>query len=308
MNEIISWSAQKTAENIREKTVSCVEVTQAHLQNMEAVNPGLNAVVESYVEQSLEQASRMDDQWQKSGLPPLYGVPITTKINVDQIGSCTSNGLPALNHSPADKDSPVIKNLKQDGAIIISRTNTPEFSIRWFTSNPIYGVTRNPWHPDITPGGSSGAAASAVASGIGCIAHGNDLGGSLRYPAYCCGVATIRPSLGRIASGNPCGPERPPITQLMSVQGPIARSIGDVRLGLQSMARKSAFDPLWNGAPNSGRPKKPPWKIAWFIDAFGDGVDHEVADATKKAVDALTDAGHELVEMPPPSALDAVNT
>lgn len=308
MNEIISWSACDTAEKIRTRDISCHEVITAHLAHVEVTNPSLNAIIEMDPQQSLDQAAELDKNWKAEGLPPLYGVPVTTKINVDQMGSSTSNGLPALNNNPATQDSPVIHNLKQDGAIIIGRTSTPEFSIRWFTSNPIYGVTNNPWHPDITPGGSSGAAAAAVASGMGSLAHGNDLGGSLRYPAYCCGVATIRPSLGRVAACNPSHPERPPFTQMMSVQGPLARSISDVRLGLNTLSKRSTLDPLWVNAPSSGRKRQSPYKIGWFIDVFDDGVDAEVADATHKAVAALKEAGHELIEMPAPNALDLAKT
>ncbi len=308
MNEITGWSAVETATKIRKREVSCTEVTDAHLKYVELANPVLNAIVESDLEQAMAIAAEHDKNWKPEGLPPLYGVPVTTKINIDQAGSATSNGLPALQDHLATEDSPVVTNLKSDGAIIIGRTSTPEFSMRWFTSNPIHGVTNNPWHPDITPGGSSGAAAAAVAVGMGCIAHGNDLGGSLRYPAYCCGVATIRPSLGRVATCNPSHPERPPFTQAMSVQGPIARNIADVRLGLNTMAKRSTADPLWVNAPNSGKARKAPWKIGWFMDAFGDGVDADVMAATAKAVTALKDAGHELIEMPPPRALDAVTT
>lgn len=310
MQDIISWTAVETAEKIRERAVSCTEVITAHLDHVEVSNPHLNAIVEVHAEEALAQAAEQDKNWQVEDLPPLYGVPVTTKINIDQAGSCTSNGLPALNKVPATADSPLVTNLKQDGAIIIGRTSTPEFSIRWFTSNPIYGVTHNPWHPDITPGGSSGGAAAAVASGMGCIAHGNDLGGSLRYPAYCCGVATLRPSMGRIATG--AAMERPPITQTMSVQGPIARTIADVRLGLNSMARRSAHDPLWTNATSgrdrkAGEKGKEKWKIGWCVDAFGDGVETEVNHATRKAVNALEATGHELIEMPAPYALEAVN-
>nr|CAA6830473.1 MAG: Unknown protein [uncultured Thiotrichaceae bacterium] len=305
MNEITAWSAVETAQKIREREVSCTEVTKAHLDFVELANPVLNAIVESDPKQALATAAEYDNNWKAEGLPPLYGVPVTTKINVDQAGSATSNGLPALTENIATEDSPVVANLKQDGAIIIGRTNTPEFSLRWFTSNPLHGLTHNPWHPDITPGGSSGGAAAAVAVGMGCIAHGNDLGGSLRYPATCCGVATIRPSMGRIATHNPSHPERPPFTHAMSVQGPIARTIADVRLGLNSMAKRSSLDPLWTNSQGNNEEKKRRWKIGWFIDAFDDGVDADVMAATASAVSALKEAGHKLIEMPPPRALDA---
>ncbi|MFT5113288.1 MAG: amidase [Parasphingorhabdus sp.] len=304
MSEIIGWSAISTAENIRQRRVSCREVIDAHLEQIGEVNPAINAVVENHSEQAIELAKQQDNNWKAEDLPLLYGVPVTTKINVDQSGSCNSNGLPALNINPASQDSPVVTNLRNAGANIIGRTSTPEFSIRWFTSNPIYGVSKNPWQPDLTPGGSSGAAAAAVVSGIGCIAHGNDLGGSLRYPAYCCGAATIRPSFGRVPARNPSGAERPAITQSMSVNGPIARSVADVRLGLDSMAARSSNDPLWVNATNSGRDRKRPWKIAWFVDAFEEGCDTDVAAAVHLSVAALKDAGHQVEEVTPPHAME----
>ena len=126
----------------------------------------------------------------------------------------------------APSDSPVVRNLKKAGAIVIGLTNTPEFSFRGFTDNPLHGLTLNPWDPDITCGGSSGGAGSAVAAGIGTIAHGNDIGGSLRWPAHCNGVATIKPTQGRIPAFNPSATaERPMLAHLMSAQGPLARSV-----------------------------------------------------------------------------------
>src|SRR5581483_1913957 len=157
----------------------------------------------------------------------------------------------------------VAANFRKAGAIVIGLTNTPEFSLRAFTDNPLHGQTYNPWDPAITCGGSSGGAAASIAAGIGCIAHGNDIGGSLRWPAACCGVATIKPTLGRVPAFNESATaERPPMAQLMSVQGPIARQVADVRLGLRALAQRDPRDPWWVPAPLEGPPPARPVKVA----------------------------------------------
>lgn len=306
---IWQWSAVETAQRIRRREVSCVEVTRAHLARLDEVNPGLNAVVVALHEQALAQARELDARRHEfDTLPALYGVPVTIKINVDQAGQANSDGVPAYRDQIASEDAPVVANLRHDGAVILGQTNTPEFSIRWFTSNPLHGASLNPWNAELTPGGSSGAAAAAVAAGIGCIAHGNDMGGSLRHPVYCCGVTTIRPSFGRIANGNPSAAGgRPPVSQLLSVQGPIARSVADIRLGLDSMARRSAFDPDWTPARSSGRLRQGPLRVAFQLDPFGDGVAPGVELAMRQAREALLAGGHQVEEITLPDAVEAAN-
>ena len=301
--DICYWSAIETAKWLREREVSVLEVTDAHLARLDALNPALNAVVQS-MNGAREQAKAMDAQGPQLG-QPLWGVPITIKINIDQAGTANSNGLSAFADNISTEDSPVVRNLSRAGALTIGRTNTPEFSMRWFSSNALHGVTQNPWGHNKTPGGSSGGAAAAVASGIGCLAHGNDLGGSLRYPAFCCGVASIRPSMGRVPAFTPSAPkERPSITQSMSVQGPIARSVADVRFGLQIMAQRDARDPLWRNTPNSGRSHNKPWTIGVATNPYGGNVDPAIEDAMAKAVDAARAAGAKVVEITPPMAIE----
>ena len=163
----------------------------------------------------------------------------------------------------APSDAPVVRNLKKAGAIVLGLTNTPEFSFRGFTDNPLHGLTLNPWDPDITCGGSSGGAGSAVAAGIGTIAHGNDIGGSLRWPAHCNGVVTIKPTQGRIPAFNEsAAAERPMLAHLMSAQGPLARSVGDVRPALEVMSQRDPRDPWWVPAPLAGPKPKGPIKVA----------------------------------------------
>jgi amidase len=236
----------------------------AAIERMQASNPAINAVTLDLSEQALADAARADDArsaGERCG--PLHGVPITIKENADQEGLPNPNGVAAFKDLIAPGDASVVVNLKKAGAIVIGRTNTPEFSLRYFTDNPLRGLTHNPWKEGITPGGSSGGAAASVAMGIGDIAHGNDLGGSLRYPAYACGVATIRPSLGRVPAYNPSSAEeRPPSFQLMSVQGPIARQVEDVRLALSVMAAGDPRDPWWVPAPLEGPDPSAPVGVA----------------------------------------------
>ena len=151
----------------------------------------------------------------------LAGVPVTVKVNIDQEGFATTNGLKLQRDTIAKSNSPVIDNLRKAGAVILGRTNCPAVSYRWFTTNLIHGDTKNPRDPVVTPGGSSGGAGAAVAAGIGHIAHGTDIAGSIRYPAYACGVHGLRPTVGRIAAFNAALPERPIGPQISAVSGPL---------------------------------------------------------------------------------------
>lgn len=299
-NEIWQWSAVETAAAIRSGRASAVEVTQAHIERFRAANPALNAVVVDLTDQALETAAAAD-RLQASGadLPTLHGVPVTIKINIDVEGQANSNGVVALKDNIAPGDAPVTANLKAAGAVILGLTNTPEFSMRAFTDNPLHGQTWNPWDKAITCGGSSGGAAAAVAAGIGCIAHGNDIGGSLRWPAFCNGVVTVRPSQGRIAAFNPSAPvERPPMAQLMSVQGPICRDVADTRLALEVMARRDARDPWWVPAPLVGPPVAKRVGRA-RIPADMD-TNPEVLAHIDRAAAWLADAGYEVEEIEVP--------
>jgi amidase len=220
---------------------------------------------------------------------------------VDIAGQSSPNGLPALKDMVADANSPVVDNLLKAGAIVIGRTNAPEFSLRWHTDNPLFGATLNPWKVDWTPGGSSGGASASLAAGVGCLAHGNDLGGSVRYPAYCTGLATIRPTQGRIPAFNPTAKEeRPPLMLLMSTQGPICRSVADTRLGLEAMAGSDARDPWWVPAPLSGPKPGGPAKVALVMNPPGTPVEPEVTDALERAERMLSQAGYQVDRVDPP--------
>ena len=299
---IWQWSALETAAAIRSGAISAVEVTGAHIERMRAVNPKLNAVVVDLSEEALKAAKAADQaRARRSELGLLHGVPITIKENVDYDGRPNPNGVPSQMNIIAPSDAPVVRNLKKAGAIVIGLTNTPEFSFRGFTDNPLHGLTLNPWNPDITCGGSSGGAGAAVAAGIGTIAHGNDIGGSLRWPAHCNGVATIKPTQGRIPAYNQsAAAERPMLAHLMSAQGPLARSVGDVRLGLEVMSQRDPRDPWWVPAPLTGPKPKAPIKVALARLPGDMDVDPSVRAALRQAADHLERSGYRVSEVEVP--------
>jgi amidase len=299
---IWQWSAVDTAALIRSRAVSSVEVTEAHIARMRAVNPNLNAVVVDLSDEALKAAKAADKALTKKGeLGLLHGVPITIKENVDYEGRPNPNGVPSQMNIIAPSDAPVVRNLKQAGAIVLGLTNTPEFSFRGFTDNPLHGLTLNPWDPQITCGGSSGGAGSAVAAGIGTIAHGNDIGGSLRWPAHCNGIATIKPTQGRIPAFNESATaERPLLAHLMSSQGPLARSIADVRLGLEVMSQRDPRDPWWVPAPLTGVRPKGPIKVALAKLPDDMDVDPSVPAALRQAADHLERSGYRVSEVEVP--------
>jgi amidase len=301
------WDATAVAAAIRTGKISSREATYAVLARLEAVNPKLNAVTVVLAEPALAAADRADAARKRGeALGLLHGVPVTIKENVDQEGQATANGVVAFKDVIAGSDSPQVASWKRAGAIVVGRTNTPAFSLRWHTDNDLRGRTFNPWHRDRTPGGSSGGAAAALAAGIAPLAHGNDLGGSVRYPAYCCGVAGIRPTLGRIAAYNATvTEERPAGMQLMSVQGPLARRVADVRLGLAAMSVRDARDPWWVPAPPEGPAVARPIRVALTIDPARQGVHAEVAGAVRAAGAALADAGYAVEEVEPPDVAGA---
>lgn len=300
-SELWRWTAIDLAQAIKHRAVSSREVVQANLDRIAAVNPAVNAVVDVLADEALAAADQADAAV-KSGAPTgiLHGVPVTVKVNVDQRGCATTNGVVAFRDVIAESDSPPVANLRKAGAVIIGRTNTPAFSHRWFTSNDLHGATRNPWDAKLTPGGSSGGAAVAVATGMGAIAHGNDFGGSIRYPAFACGVAGLRPTPGRVPAFNPSAKRDRPITaQMMSVQGPLARSVADVRVALAAMAAADPRDGNWVPAPLVGQAPKRPMKVAIAPDPSGDATP-EIRDAVRTAGRWLADAGYVVEEIAPP--------
>src|ERR1700735_777009 len=239
MEDLWRLSATDIAALIRSKKVSAKQAASAALARLDAVNPSINAVVDHRPDDVLAQAAAIDAAIARNeDIGALAGVPVTVKVNIDQQGFATTNGLKLQRDVIATTNNPVIDNLSKAGAVILGRTNCPAFSYRWFTTNLIHGDTRNPRDPGLTPGGSSGGAGAAVAAGIGHIAHGTDIAGSIRYPAYANGVHGLRPTVGRIPAFNAALPERAIGAQIAAVSGPLARTIRDLRIGLAAMSAR----------------------------------------------------------------------
>jgi amidase len=294
--ELWRLPASDLARLIRTRKVSAREAAQAALQRLNEVNPQINAIVAHTPELVLEQADRLDQRLARGEDPgPLAGVPVSVKINTDMAGFPTTNGTRLQKDWIAKVNSPAVENLVRAGAVLLGRSNAPTFALRWFTSNVLNGATRNPRNPALTPGGSTGGGAAAVTAGIGHLAVGTDIGGSLRYPAYACGVHGLRPTLGRVPAYNASSPERAIGAQMMSSTGLIARTIEDLRIGLAAMSAPDLRDPWWVPAPLEGSPT--PLVAAMCLRPGGMEIAKEVEVAVMDAGQRLSDAGWKVEEI-----------
>ncbi|MFK8051324.1 MAG: amidase, partial [Halioglobus sp.] len=307
-NEIWRLDATAVAHGISTREFSSREAVTSCLQRLDEVNPKLNAIVEWRADEALAAADAADKAVAEGDeLSPLHGVPISVKANQDLSGWATVNGSEALKDNMASETSPCIQNLLDAGAIVIGRSNTPEFSVRWETTNDFYGATDNPWNSELTPGGSSGGAAASVAAGINPLATGTDLGGSLRVPAQACGVASIKPGRGRVPDFNSTDPAEPGLGfQLFNVNGFFARSVRDLQLGLPVMSAGDWRDPWWSPAPLDDDVKHP-HKIALVLDPGGSAISEQVRSGVITAGKLLSNAGYEIEEVVPPALGEALD-
>jgi len=301
------WDAARMGTELLNGTISSREITQSCLRRIEEVNPHINAITHVTADKALRAADEADARRHaKKALGPLDGVPVTIKVNVDVVGEPTTHGVEAKRDLIATANSPVVSNLLRAGAVIIGRTNTPAFSLRWFTENALHGRTLNPWNESITPGGSSGGASAAVAAGMCPIAHGNDLAGSVRYPAYACGVAGLRPTAGRVPSFTPSsGNARPFAAQFFAVQGPIARRVHDLRLALAAMSAPDTRDPVWVPAPLEFASQDQPLRVALIDEIAGVGIAPAVREALHMAAKCLETEGYIVERASGPSIMAA---
>ena len=246
--EICFLTATEIARRIRQKILSAREVLAAHLQQIERVNPKVNAIVTLVPDQALEQATQLDEAAARNKFAgPLHGLPIAHKDLVSTKGIRTTFGSPTISESTfPTANALMIDRVQAAGAITIGKTNTPEFGAGSQTFNPVFGATLNPWDLTKTCGGSSGGAAVSLACGMLPIADGTDTGGSLRNPASFCSVVGLRPSPGRV----PSAPSNHAWNNL-NVLGPMARTVQDVALLLSVMAGPDPRDPLSIHEPGS---------------------------------------------------------
>jgi amidase len=281
-------SAAELAREIAAGERSARATVQAHLDRIDAVNPALNAVTITLAEEALAAADAADALVARGGrLPPLLGVPFTVKENIDLAGTVTSLGL--RGGAAVAHDAPHIAHLRAAGAIPIARTNLPDLALRWHTDNARHGATVNPFDAALSPGGSSGGDAVALASGMAAFAVGSDYGGSLRVPAALAGVYALRPTPGRLAQAFAVPPFMS--RQLMATDGPLARRASDLPLLLAAMARSDARDPRFTPASADAAPGPVALVLA--------------TDGARAAANALVAAGYEVVEAEAPRLEEA---
>jgi amidase len=292
--------AVELARMLRSGELSARELLDAYLYRIHQVNPGLNAIVTLAEEQAKRQAAAADEAAARGAwLGPLHGLPIAVKDLADTAGIRTTYGSPLFADHVPDADAPHVALLRAAGAVIIGKTNTPEFGAGSQTFNPVFGVTRNPRNPQLTPGGSSGGAAAAVAAGLLPFADGSDLAASVRNPAAMCSVFGLRTTPGLVASADPT---REDAFDPLGVVGPIARSAADAALLLRALRGHDQELPLARpGADTApGQPAEVAGlRIAWSADLGGLPVEPEVTRVLGQARTALADAGAIIVEAEP---------
>jgi aspartyl-tRNA(Asn)/glutamyl-tRNA(Gln) amidotransferase subunit A len=293
--EITRLDATALADAYRTRRLSPVEATKVTLDRVARLNPTLNAFYEVDAEQALAAAARAEARW-AAGTPlgPLDGVPVSIKDHLQVEGFTTPRGSFLASKTPSDFDCPVATRLREAGAVILGKTTMPELSVIPVTESVAFGITRNPWDPACSPGGSSGGAAAAVAAGLGPLASGRDGGGSIRLPASFTNLVGLKPTLGRV-------PYWPGQTD-RTVAGPIARSVRDVALAMEVIARPDGRD--WMELPadeesyaaDLARGVKG-LRLAWSPTFGFQRVDPEVRATCEAAVARLAEAGAEIEEV-----------
>jgi len=308
VSELTSLSAVQIAELVRKRSVSPVEIVEAHLAQIERLNPELNAFVQVDAERAVD-AARSAAQSVSSGheIGPLHGVPVSIKSSIEVAGLRCEAGTKLRVGHVAQTDAPLVRRLRAAGAIVLGTTNTPEFLMAWETDNLLYGRTNNPWDLTRTSGGSSGGEAAAIASGCSAGGVGSDGGGSVRVPAHFCGICGLKPTPGRIpATGH--YPQSVGPFALLGVVGPMTRTIADLKLLIEVLQGPDIGDPSaapvpvhwpeWSLKNASAKPR-----IGYFEDDGRTPVTAETRAAVRKSVDLLKKAGFE-VEPFCPDGLD----
>jgi amidase len=311
VDDLVSWSASALARAVRNGELSSVEIVEAHLRRIEAVNPTLNAVVHLDRDGALAAAHIADATRARAGtdaLGPLHGVPVTVKDNLDVAGMpCTGGTLGRAGYVPTS-DATVVARLRGAGAVVLGKTNLPEFALAFVTDNLVYGRTNNPYDPTRTPGGSSGGEAAIVAAGGSPLGIGNDMAGSVRLPAHFCGLAGLKPTTGRVPLTGYFAPIDGILKPLWQ-NGPLARRVEDLALGLAVMAGPDGADPAVPpvplGEPSAVSLPGGGLRVAVHADNGIAPPTTETTEAVHRAASALRAAGATVAEDRPPALADA---
>ena len=299
IDEIFRLSALDISQCVKKGEISCSEVVDSFLDRIDKINPKTNAITVVFEELVRRMAGELDRQKEKDSNKIFYGVPFTIKDNLDFLGVPTTKGLVALKDSLPTRSDPIVNRLMASGGIPLGKTNMPEMGMRLDTDNALFGRTLNPWDQNMTPGGSSGGDAVALATGMTPFGLGNDIGGSLRNPAYCCGIASLKPSQGLVPWAPSIDPFDSGAPNLMLTNGPMARTVSDLKAGLSVIAGRSIYDP--DSLDISSSPVLPIRPRAGFVTQI-DGFD--IPEITLKRIEEaalrLEKNGWEIEETSPP--------
>lgn len=286
---LVGATAMEIAALVRDGAASPGEVAEAHLERIEEMDGKIGAFAVVRGEKALAEARDLAARSDLAELP-LAGVPVAIKDSVDVAGEPTRHGSRATPETPVAQDDELVRRLRAAGCIVIGKTRLPELSIWPFTETALHGITRNPWNPERTPGGSTGGGAAAVAAGMAPIAQASDGGGSIRIPAACCGLFGIKP-----------GPRIVPVAggldehwYGLSAWGPLATTVADAALMLDVMANTTTYRDV--------QPPAKPLRVALSLKspALGTGADGQTREAVMASAEALRGAGHRVVEADPP--------
>lgn len=310
MTEYWRWTATEMAAAVASGEVSSRELVTSCLERIDATNPHLNALVEVRPEEALAQADEADRSRAAGGeLGTLHGVPVSTKVNVNQVGYPTTQGVTAFRDDFPTQVDPHIAAFRRAGAVLFGRSNSPSFAYRWVTDNELHGRTLNPWDATRSPGGSSGGGAASVATGMLPISQGNDIGGSVRYPAFACGVVGFRPSVGMVVHYPEPEPNDMRLSvQIMAVEGPLTRTVADARLTLIAFTTHTPEDnvyPEWVPGAPVAPPARHPQRVGLVRRVGVDKPAPAIDAALDTAANALRAEGYDVEEIDVPQLHDA---
>ena len=296
--ELCEFDGATTARLVAKREISATDVIESHLRRIDEVNTKLNAIVLRTDDEARSTASRVDAS---NSRRELAGVVITTKINTDHVPYPNDNGIRSLADNPSVETNMCIQALLDADATMVGRTNSPAFAMRFHTANDLHGETLNPHRHDISCGGSSGGAGVAVATGMCQIAQGNDVAGSVRWPAYMNGIVGLRPTVHRMPTGgtNPAV-GRAWTASEMSTNGVMARTMADIRTGYRVMTASNWSDPNWIPAPHAFPDDPLPKRVALVTDD-GHDIAPEILAAVRRTGAILETAGYLVDEITPPN-------
>jgi amidase len=290
MKDLITKPLGMMARLIRDREVSPVEIAEAHLERIAEINPKLNAIV-TLAPDVLERARQAETALMRGdNVGALHGVPITIKDTIETAGLRSTSGSVVRQDYVPEIDAPSVARLKTAGAIVLGKTNAAEMAMDYTADNPVFGRTNHPLNPELTPGGSSGGEAVAIATYMSPGGLGSDLAGSVRIPAHFCGICGLKPTTGRVLGELQFPPSIGPYS-LGAVIGPMARTAGDLRILLEALSP----DPFGKRSQDIRA-----LRVAWYTDDGVAPVTEETARAVSAAAQALSDAGLVVQEQRPP--------